>query len=581
MSYPIPKEALKQNVVVLGKTGAGKSSVARVVIEAMLDEHLPVCIIDPKGDWWGIKLSADGKRPGYPLVIFGGKHADIPINEHAGAHIAELFATGNRPCVIDMRGWMPGARTKFFIDFASTLFQKNVGRRWLVIDECHNFAPKGKVLDLEAGKMLHWANRLANEGRSLGVTILGLSQRPQKVHNDFLTSCETLIALRVLHASDRGAYKDWIDGCGDPAKGKEMIAAIANLKRGTGYVWSPEIDFGPKLVKFPLFKTYDSFKPQEAGDTVRLTGWAEVDLDEVKSKLATFVKEAEENDPKKLRARIRELEQREGVQASTPSKELLDEEYRRGYGEGEIEGYRRGYHEATAKIHDLEINLRDEISHIASNIAGLDVIADQMEKVRQIGDIIPLPLPPPSKTDRRIVIDQKPVPAPRRSVAVGTGTEQSSLEKAHQTVLLVLNYNHQHAKNGKQLALLSGYGYNGHFRNVLGDLRREGLIVGENTSEIFATEKGVEIGRSLSDTTMILSKRGLREHWLGKFGKASRSVLEALLGFPHGVDAKTLCEITGYGCNGHFRNTLGELRAAGVLIGPNTGTMRPAPELLG
>lgn len=29
------------------------------------------------------------------------------------------------------------------------------------------------------------------------------------------------------------------------------------------------------------------------------------------------------------------------------------------------------------------------------------------------------------------------------------------------------------------------------------------------------------------------------------------------------------------------QDALGELRKAGVLIGPNTGTMRPAPELLG
>jgi DNA helicase HerA-like ATPase len=128
----------------------------------------------------------------------------VPINEHAGAHVAELFATGNRPCLIDLGGWMVGARTRFWIDFASTLFKHTKGERWLVVDEVHNFAPKGKVKGSPtAGKALHWTNRLASEGLGKGVTMLFASQRPQKVHNDTLTSAETLIAMRVLHPSDR------------------------------------------------------------------------------------------------------------------------------------------------------------------------------------------------------------------------------------------------------------------------------------------------------------------------------------------------------------------------------------------
>lgn len=149
MTHPIPAAALSQHTIVLGKTGAGKSSVLRLLVESQLAKQLPVCILDPKGDWWGIKSSADGKEAGYPLVIFGGEHADVPINAHAGAQVAELYATGNRPCLIDLGGWMPGDRTRFFIDFASTLFRQTRGPRWLVIDEVHNFAPQGKVMDPE------------------------------------------------------------------------------------------------------------------------------------------------------------------------------------------------------------------------------------------------------------------------------------------------------------------------------------------------------------------------------------------------------------------------------------------------
>jgi hypothetical protein len=313
----LPKEIFNQHVAVLGKTGAGKSSALRFCVEQLLDADQPVCIVDPKGDWWGLKSSKSGKEAGYPVVIFGGDHADVPLNAHAGNHVAELVATGNRPCIIDLGGWMVSDRTKFFIDFASTLFRQSRGRRLLVIDEVHNFAPQGKVLDPAAGKMLHWCNRLASEGRGKGLTILSASQRPQKVHKDFLTCAETLIAMRVIHNLDRGAIKDWIDGCDDASRGKEVLGTLAQLERGEAWVWSPEIKFGPNRLKFPMFRTYDSFSPQ-AHTAAKLKGWAEVDLEEVKSKLSAVVQEAKANDPAELKRQIAELKKQLGAKQVPP-----------------------------------------------------------------------------------------------------------------------------------------------------------------------------------------------------------------------------------------------------------------------
>ena len=104
MNSPIPEAALAQHIIALGKTRSGKSSKLRVIVEDLLEREQPVCIIDPKGDWWGIKSSADGKHAGYPVVIFGGEHADVALNPRAGAAVAELIATGNRPSLIDLGG---------------------------------------------------------------------------------------------------------------------------------------------------------------------------------------------------------------------------------------------------------------------------------------------------------------------------------------------------------------------------------------------------------------------------------------------------------------------------------------------
>src|SRR4051794_9540054 len=108
MTTPIPAkqlaDILKQHCAVLGKTGAGKSSLLRVLVEWLLNHKKRVCIIDPKGDWWGLKVSADGKGAGFPVIMFGDfknkQASDVPIDEHSGAHLAELIANGNRPCVI-------------------------------------------------------------------------------------------------------------------------------------------------------------------------------------------------------------------------------------------------------------------------------------------------------------------------------------------------------------------------------------------------------------------------------------------------------------------------------------------------
>lgn len=329
----IPPAALAQHTIVLGKTGSGKSSVLRGFVEWRLREQQPVCIVDPKGDWWGLKSSADGTRAGFPVVIFGGEHADVPITAHAGAQVAELYATGNRPCIIDLGGWMPGERSRFFIDFASTLFRLTRGPRWLVIDEVHNFVPQGKVMDPDAGKMLHWGNRLITEGRGKGLTLLSASQRPQKVHKDFVTSNETLIAMRVIHELDRMAMKSWVDGAPDREKGRELLESIASMKRGEAWVWSPEIGFGPKRVTFPLFETYDSFAAPETDADQHPHGWATVDLDDVKTKLAASIEEAEAKDPVLLQRRIRELEQQLAkCGGATPAN--LAAEYARGREDG-------------------------------------------------------------------------------------------------------------------------------------------------------------------------------------------------------------------------------------------------------
>lgn len=400
----IPDEAFAHHSIFLGKTRAGKSSAMRTVVERLLDQKRPVGIIDPKGDWWGLKSSADGKKPGYEIVIFGGEHADVPIDEHSGAHVAELVATGNRPFIIDLGGWMVGARTRFYIAFASTLFKLTRGPRWLVIDECHNFAPQGKVHDPDAGKMVHWSNRLASEGAGKGMTLLSASQRPQKVHKDYVTSHETLVAMRVIHILDRNAAKDWLDGAPDKTLGKQVLDELASLARGEAWVWCPEIGFGPVRLQFPMFKTYDSFAVQPATVT-KLKGWASVDLDDVRTKLASVVEKEQANDPAKLKARVLELEKliagRAAAAAANSGPPDTAEIQRLSARMEQLQAEVEKSRPAVAAMKMMGPAISDagrKLQGVVTALGGLDDALDQILKIAESVDLDAMPKPAPLKS---------------------------------------------------------------------------------------------------------------------------------------------------------------------------------------
>jgi hypothetical protein len=518
-----------------------------------------------------LKSSADGKRSGFPLVIFGGEHADVPINEHAGAHVAELVATGNRSCLIDLGGWMVGARTRFFIDYASTLFKLTKGKRYQVIDECHNFAPKGKIFDPDAGKALHWANRLASEGQGKGLILLAASQRPQKVHNDFLTSCETLIACRVIHKADRDAIKDWIDGCADAAAGKQVLAELAQMQRSDAWVWSPEIDFGPKRIVFPMFKTYDSFKPQESGDSAKVTGWADIDLEDVKAKLQSVVEEAKANDPAELKKRIRELEKQVAAKPAAGKPWITHEEFAQSCDEARTAGFNDGAN------HGYKIGWEEHRDVLARALASLP--ADPPV----LGGTIAAP--PKSPVRSGLTPSRPAVAAPRaepnRNRADGSRARQisggaaSTLSKAERLCLTALAQYPQ-GRTKAQVAILSGYAINGGgFNNALSSLRSKGLLDG-STDRLRATESGVD---ALGDFDPLPQGDDLLRHWLGQLSKAERGALETLTRvYPKSLTKDELAKAAGYEANGGgFNNALSRLRTLELISG--RGELRASEDL--
>lgn len=555
-ALPIPTAALGQHIVVLGKTRSGKSTTMRVLVEGLLDRKKPVCIVDPKGDWWGLKSSADGKSAGYPIVIFGGPHGDVPINEHSGAAIAELIATGNRPSLIDLKGWMPAARTRFWVDFSSALFKLTKGLRWLVVDEVHNFAPKAGHLDPDAAKALHWTNRLASEGLGMGLHMIFASQRPQKVHNDTLTSAETLIAMRVIHPSDRDAVSDWIKGCGDPKLGAEVLGTLADMNRGEGWVWSPEIKFGPKRIQFPLFSTYDSFKPQPVEATLQLKGWASVDLEDVKAKLSKVVEEAKANDPAALKKQIADMRrQLAGWTPTAPGTDatILLRERQAGFMEGRAVGLVDGFNDAIATVRPLAEAMKSVAGQAGRVSGALDGLIERK----------PTAAPPMRKIPAPTVVERA-LPSTKPRVAPVNGSVDGPTQKILDALAWWTSIGTT-APSKAQVAFAAGYSPNGGaFLNPLGRARTNGLIDYPSGGHVQLTEAGAALAQppEMEPTTDALHRKimAILE------GPQQKILAPLLAAYPDSMTKVDLASAAGYSPDGGaFLNPLGKLRTLGLI----------------
>jgi uncharacterized protein len=105
----LPLEALDDRIAFVGTSGSGKTYAAKGFVERLLHAGARVAVVDPLGVWWGLRASADGRAPGYPVVVFGGRHADVPIKTEMGAALGRLIATQALACVVDLSELGSGA----------------------------------------------------------------------------------------------------------------------------------------------------------------------------------------------------------------------------------------------------------------------------------------------------------------------------------------------------------------------------------------------------------------------------------------------------------------------------------------
>jgi len=115
----LPIDAITQTFLVVGKRGSGKSNTAARIVGQLYKAHLPFVVLDPVDSWWGLKAGADGSK-GLDVYVFGGRHADLPLEPGGGALIAEVLCEHRMPMVLSVKHLSNRERSTFMVQFAQT-----------------------------------------------------------------------------------------------------------------------------------------------------------------------------------------------------------------------------------------------------------------------------------------------------------------------------------------------------------------------------------------------------------------------------------------------------------------------------
>lgn len=285
MTHPIPDEALDSDIAIIARKGSGKSYLARGLAERLLDLKRRMVVIDPLGAWWGLRASADGQSAGYPVAVFGGEHADMPLSATMGEPLAKLIAGDNLPCVIDTSLMRKEEQGQLAIDLFEGLFRFNKDALTIILEEADVFAPQNPAKDGYAARVLHEVDRIARRGRARGLRLISLTQRPARLHKDVLSQAAALVAMRLTSPHDQGAIEDWIKGNANSDQAKEVMDSLATLPVGSGWIWAPDLDM-LKKVAFPRIKTLDTSATPKAGETrVEPKTLAQVDVSAIREAL--------------------------------------------------------------------------------------------------------------------------------------------------------------------------------------------------------------------------------------------------------------------------------------------------------
>jgi len=503
----LPVDLVVERVADFGRTGAGKTNTAVVIVEELLKKDQQVVVCDPVGVWHGVPSSRDGKGDGIPILILGGQNGDLPLSADRGEAIADFVVDSGASVILTIDFEHDSAKRRFCKDFARRLyFRKSEAKHrtplMVVLEEAHLFVPQETAHGDQ--EMLGAFQRLMRQGRSRGIGMMLIDQRPASVNKNLLTQCELLVAHQITGTQDRKALEDWVKGQADADQVKQFTSTLASLGRGEAWFTSPGIGLFER-VQVRQRETFDSSATPKPGQAAaHATARAAVDLGALRAQLAGAIAEADANDPKVLKARIVELERQVQTGGADPAEVQLQvdaavaqcEAYwtatvRERISPGPlVEALQRMVDAAIAALRGPAPAETVPISHTQARRATISTLSD----------IPVVPMPP------RAVARPQSGPAPGGKLPDG-------LRPAHQRILNALAWLETFgiaAPERQIIALTCGIKMSGTFKSDLSRLSAEGLVAYPSRGTANLTAAGRKLAEKIDRPS---SLRSLHDAW--------------------------------------------------------------------
>jgi DNA helicase HerA-like ATPase len=209
----LPLDAATQTIAVIARKGAGKTYAASKLAEQFLEHGVQSVVIDTVGNWYGLRIAANGKDRGFDIPVLGGLRGDVPLTPESGALIADLIVDTGRSFIIDLSQFSLGNRKKFATAFGEQLWKRKKGEPepsalHVFLEECQLIIPQ--FVGRDDARMVGIWEEIVRLGRNYGIGVTMITQRPQSVNKEVLTQTECLLVLQVNGVPERKALKEWI-----------------------------------------------------------------------------------------------------------------------------------------------------------------------------------------------------------------------------------------------------------------------------------------------------------------------------------------------------------------------------------
>lgn len=568
----IPPEAATETFGIVAIRGAGKTYTGSVLAEEMLKAKVHVVIVDPTGVWWGLRSSSDGKHAGHQVIVMGGNHGDVPLEEGAGEVVADFVVDEQVSVVLDLSLMRKAAQVRFMTAFAEHLYHRKgqSGKQTplhLFLDEADRFAPQKPRP--EQARLLGAMEDIVRLGRVRGFGITMITQRTAVIAKDVFTQIETLVILRTPSPQDRKAIDAWVEANATEEEQSQVAGSLASLPNGTAWFWSPSWLKLLRKVRVRARETYNSSATPKLGETrAEPKKLADVDLNILKGRIAQTIEKAKANDPRLLQAKI------VGLETKLTQYERRIKELETGCQAGpDIGALRDAWVKFTAAHTSANDSFKNGIAKFSAEMESASRLGSRVHMlVMKFAKKSPGVTPPAAEHTPTV----SPVAHPRL-LQGGTrfsGSDGSGLTPARQRILdslSALERMRVPRANKSQLAFMAGQSpTSSGYANNLGALRSLGLISYPSGGEVCLTESGRDHASGSSAPT---TSQEVQAMVLGKLMPARRRILEVLLErYPSAMSREELAEASGQSASSSgYANNLGALRTLGVLDYPERG----------